>query len=175
MRKSQLSQKSPSPSFSLFSTPHLAVDHLGQAVTFLLGQGLRVGLERRLHHRDRVGVAPGLGRLAGGLLGRPDERHLGVREASGGHGGVVEHVRAAAHVFDGGDALRRRGVREHVFSWSGFFVCVVIQERKERGRMVRKEEGGGEFVCASSRGREKSSRSSLFSLSLFRSFSFALL
>ncbi len=91
---------------------YLAVDHLGEAVALLLGQRLRVGLEARLDHRHGVCVPSGLGRLAGGLLGRPHERDLGVSEARGRHRRVVEDVRAAAHVFDGGDALGRGRVRE---------------------------------------------------------------
>ena len=111
-KKKKLSKKTLEKEKTLY----LAVDHLGQAVPFLLRQRLRVGLERRLDHRHRVGVPAGLGRLARGLLGRSHERDVGVREAGRGHGRGVVDVRAAAHVLDGGDALGRRGVREHVLA-----------------------------------------------------------
>ena len=94
----------------------LAVDHLGQPVALFLGECLRVGLERRLHNRHVPPVPPLVRRLARHLLGRAHERDLGVGEAGGGDGRVVEDVRPARHVFDGGNPLRRRRVREHVLA-----------------------------------------------------------
>mmetsp|Transcript_35090 Transcript_35090/g.78101 ORF Transcript_35090/g.78101 Transcript_35090/m.78101 type:complete len:374 (-) Transcript_35090:714-1835(-) len=92
----------------------LAVQHLGHAVTLLLGKSLGVGLEAGLCNAQLEALL--LGHLLGLLLGHAHEGDLGVGEAGGGDRQVVQHVGAPAHVLHGGDTLCGGGVRQHVLA-----------------------------------------------------------
>mmetsp|Transcript_6980 Transcript_6980/g.25208 ORF Transcript_6980/g.25208 Transcript_6980/m.25208 type:complete len:309 (-) Transcript_6980:896-1822(-) len=90
----------------------LPEDGLGHAVPLQLREGLGVGLERRLHHTNLELL---LLRLLPRLLFRQsDEAHLRVREARRWDRVVVQNMGPPLDVLDRRDALRGRGVSEHV-------------------------------------------------------------
>lgn len=92
----------------------LIVQNLGNAGSLSLGQGLGVGTERSL------GLAKGpallLGALNALLLGGSDHGNLGMGEAGGGDGVVVDLVSAADNVLDSADTLGGGGVGKHHLS-----------------------------------------------------------
>ena len=92
----------------------LIVQNLGNTGALSLGQGLGVSPERSL------GLAKGPALLLGAfdalLLGGSDHGNLGMGEAGGGDGVMVDLVSAADDVLDGADALGRGGVGKHHLS-----------------------------------------------------------
>ena len=92
----------------------LIVQNLGNAGALSLGQGLGVCSEGSL------GLAKGpallLGALNALLFGGSHHGDLGMGEASGGDGVVVDHVGAAGDILDGADALGGGRVGQHHLS-----------------------------------------------------------